>query len=270
MSGFLLRTACVVALAFPAMATASPAPPTGVFKMRYEEGKDDASKAFAASLKEMAVFDALAGGITDTVRLPNDLNGVFRNCGEINAFYDPKTREVIMCYELLSMLSDTAARNSNDADSNGQFVLGAAFFFFLHELGHALVDQLDLPITGKEEDAVDEIATLIMLAGDEEDSGGQGAQMVAAAAFQFKEMAATRQSMTDLVFWDEHSLDAQRMYGILCMIYGSNPTANAAMVGDQGLPKARAAQCPADYQKRQRAWERLLESSLKPEPAAGG
>lgn len=269
-SGFLRHAALACVLAStPTLAAAQSAQAAkpGVFKITYDDGDSEGTKAFAASLREAAIFDALAGGLSQTLRLPRDINGVFRNCGEINAFYDPAKREVIVCYELISTLYDTAARNSNNEAENSQFIIGATLFFFLHEVGHALVDQLELPITGKEEDAVDEIATLIMLSGDDEGGGNDGAKLVAAAAYQFRDMAATRQSMTDLVFWDEHSLDAQRMYGILCMIYGANPNANASMVGDHGLPKARADQCPADYQKRKRAWEKLLESSMTPDPA---
>jgi Putative metallopeptidase len=263
----LRRLALASALALSPTIAAAQTEQTGTFSITYEEGNDEPSKRYAASLQEMEVFDALASGLAETMRLPNDLKGTFKNCGEVNAFYDPAKREVIMCYELLAMLDDTAARHSDDAQANGEFILGATFFFFMHEVGHALIDQLDLPITGKEEDAVDEIATLLMLEGDKEEGGGTSVNMVSAAAFQFSEMAASRQSMADLVFWDEHSLDAQRMYGILCLIYGSNPKANAEMVGEEGLPQARADQCAADYAKRARAWERLLENHVKPDPA---
>jgi Putative metallopeptidase len=263
------RLALATALALSPAVVEAQTEQTGTFIITYEEGNDDISKKYAASLKQIAVFEALASGITETLKLPKDLKGTFKNCGEVNAFYDPAKREVTMCYELLEMLVDTAERTSTDDQTYGEFVMGAAFFFFLHEVGHALVDQLDLPITGKEEDAVDEIATLILLEGDKaaEDGDGLGSRMVAAAAFQFREMAASRQSMADLVFWDEHSLDAQRMYGILCLIYGSNPEANAAMVGEEALPQARARQCPVDYEKRARAWERLLDTHMKPDPA---
>jgi Putative metallopeptidase len=265
------RLALATALAVSPAVVEAQTEQTGTFIITYEEGNDDLSKKYAASLKQIAVFEALASEITATLKLPNDLKGTFKNCGEVNAFYDPAKREITMCYELLEMLVDTAERTSTDDKAYGEFVMGAAFFFFLHEVGHALVDQLDLPITGKEEDAVDEIATLILLEGDKAsddgDADGLGARMVAAAALQFREMAASRQAMTDLVFWDEHSLDAQRMYGILCLIYGSNPEANAAMVGEEALPQARADRCPADYVKRARAWERLLDQHIKPDPA---
>jgi hypothetical protein len=43
------------------------------------------------------------------------------------------------------------------------FILGNTVFTLHHELGHALIDQLDLPVLGREEDAVDHLATIMML-----------------------------------------------------------------------------------------------------------
>jgi len=44
-----------------------------------------------------------------------------------------------------------------------EFVAGNMLFVGFHEMGHALVNQLHLPVLGREEDAVDAFATLAML-----------------------------------------------------------------------------------------------------------
>lgn len=36
-----------------------------------------------------------------------------------------------------------------------------------HELGHAFISLYDLPITGREEDAVDQFAAILLAMGDE-------------------------------------------------------------------------------------------------------
>src|SRR5690554_4191597 len=43
------------------------------------------------------------------------------------------------------------------------FTLNNTRHTLLHEIGHLFVDQFDLPVLGKEEDAVDTFATLTML-----------------------------------------------------------------------------------------------------------
>jgi len=44
-----------------------------------------------------------------------------------------------------------------------EFVAGNMLFVLNHELGHALVSEMGLPVLGKEEDAVDAFAVLAML-----------------------------------------------------------------------------------------------------------
>ena len=47
-------------------------------------------------------------------------------------------------------------------------VAGAFIFVFFHELGHALIDVYELPITGREEDAVDQLSTWILTDGTDD------------------------------------------------------------------------------------------------------
>ena len=49
-----------------------------------------------------------------------------------------------------------------------------------HELGHALIHVLDLPTTGREEDAVDQLSTYILAYGSE---GGESPTLDPALAF---------------------------------------------------------------------------------------
>src|SRR4051812_6372549 len=43
------------------------------------------------------------------------------------------------------------------------FVLGNTVFILYHELGHALIDLLGLPVLGHEEDAADNLASIMMI-----------------------------------------------------------------------------------------------------------
>ena len=43
------------------------------------------------------------------------------------------------------------------------YVSGVLSFVFLHELGHALIHELALPITGREEDVADQLAVASLL-----------------------------------------------------------------------------------------------------------
>ena len=69
--------------------------------------------------------------------------------------------------------------------------------------------------------------------------------------------------MDDLSFWDEHSLDEQRFYNILCWIYGKDSEGYQYLVDDETLPTDRAERCPAEYDRMNRSWEALLAPYMK-------
>lgn len=166
-------------------------------------------------------------------------------------------------------LRAVAAAVAPQQEEVGNFSTQVVMFVFLHELGHALIDLLDLPVVGREEDAADEFATLMLLeAAQELRQAGEQQQAetvvdaVVNAALSWRLMwkgmeprlAAGRH---DLPWWDEHSLHIQRFYNIVCMIYGSDPERFARLAEHAGLPEKRRAQCPHDYAQHRRAWEKL-------------
>ena len=61
---------------------------------------------------------------------------------------------------LLALLS--APAQAEDADPKADYVASNLVAIFYHELGHALIDQLDLPVLGKEEDAADILSVLLI------------------------------------------------------------------------------------------------------------
>lgn len=246
-------------LAAPASAAPAKTPAAarqGVLQIRYKNVKNDDLRAMAQVLKEERVFD-IAIPLARQMRLPQDLPVSFEECGEQNAFYDMESRSITMCYELFTQLGEMFADPGMTDEEVGESILGAAFFIFLHEFGHGLVDLFELPITGKEEDAVDDFATLVLINAGEDDAA-------ASAIYHFGSLADEYESgdSGELAFWDEHSLNAQRVYSITCLLYGSDPEAYADLVGEDGLPPERAARCPEEYRQKSRAWDRLLEPHL--------
>jgi hypothetical protein len=141
--------------------------------------------------------------------------------------------------------------------------LGDAIHTLLHEVGHALIDIYSLPAVGREEDAVDQFATLTLLKSGE---AGEIAAEIAAMQYLLSHKEAKKKGQP-LAFWDEHSFDKQRYYDILCLIYGKDPEKRADMVPDK-LPAARAERCPAEYEKLDAAWDSLLAPHRKTAPSS--
>ncbi|GAA0602954.1 DUF4344 domain-containing metallopeptidase [Caenispirillum bisanense] len=137
------------------------------------------------------------------------------------------------------------------------FVAGNVLFTLYHEIGHALVSEFELPVLGREEDAVDSLAALMMIS-DEPDEQAD-AWIIAAADWFWMAYDQYGGELTDDHFAGEHSLDPQRYYALICLIYGSDPEGFAELAETAGLPEDRAANCPYELEQVARSWVKLLE-----------
>ncbi len=125
-------------------------------------------------------------------------------------------------------------------------------FALMHELGHALSDVLALPVTGREEDAVDQLATVLL-----QQQGPAGDSLAFGAVGWFISNARAGQ-LDSLAFADDHGLDLQRAYNIICWIYGRDPARYPEIVSQELLPEHRRRRCEAEYRRLTTSWERLL------------
>ena len=131
---------------------------TGRFLAEYEPADEDFQE-FRSSLIAHRFLDTIVARLNDSLRIPRDITLRTAHCGEPNASYTPDDRRVTLCYELFRSLSEQFA-----GEPGGEFLVsGTVAFALMHELGHALIDVLDLPTTGREEDAVDQLATVLLL-----------------------------------------------------------------------------------------------------------
>jgi hypothetical protein len=196
------------------------------------------------------------------IALPFDLAIVFKDCDEPDAYYDPEVHSVNLCYQLIDDYYDLFATKIKDKEKLDEAVRGATASTFFHELGHALVDAWKIPITGREEDAVDQLSNIVLLRHSQ-----RGEQMALNGAQSFK-LYADLYKGDKKIYWDEHSLDEQRFYDTICMIYGSNPDKYEYLIDDGTLPEERADICPEDFQKISGSWQKLVAPYLLQPPPA--
>ncbi|GKY86160.1 DUF4344 domain-containing metallopeptidase [Sinisalibacter aestuarii] len=135
-----------------------------------------------------------------------------------------------------------------------------------HELGHMLIDVLELPVFGPEEFAVDLFAVVMMNRMHDEDTVVRMAYDVAAA---YDAGAVKERTAGDTpVMWDVHGSDRQRYYNLACLMYGANPDARADLAEELGLPDARADTCEDEYALTARAWGQVLDRIAAGAPGA--
>lgn len=198
----------------------------------------------AVGKKYWPVVTALRGWLEEMVALSKPLTVRASECDRI-AFYDPNIQTIVLCYGFLSDLeTDSQMAESSD------FAEGALKFILLHELGHALIDLLDLPVIGGEEDAADRFAITFM---------GQSANlarwMPGAANFFQQRPSNPKRSAS---FAGVHPVSEQRFYTILCGFAGGQPQVFEQMVAPDVLPTGRHQRCAEEYDQAKRAWNELL------------
>ena len=152
-----------------------------------------------------------------------------------------------------------ADKKTEEAAEIATFVLGNTLFTLYHELGHALIDKLGIPVLGKEEDAVDGLATLLMLP---EDSDDRSDELILAAADGYG-LAHDQGSEDELAFWDSHSLDLQRYGAVNCLIFGSDPEGFADLAKQIEMPESEQARCPETYEQTLASWVALLDQHFR-------
>jgi hypothetical protein len=229
---------------------------SGNFKIIFESPTGERNLISEADKQTLRLMTA---DLNSIFKLPRDVVVSFENCDEPDAAYDSENGKLLMCYELFDDLTEIFRREYKNAAERENAANGAAVFIFFHELGHALIDLYDLPVTGREEDAADQLSTLILLSGSTE-----GEKMALSGAMSFGlEGDAPDEDNGDLPFWDEHSFNRQRFYNIVCLVYGSNPAKHQSLVGENALPAERAALCPSEFSQANKSWSRLLAPFVK-------
>ena len=246
--------------ALPAGAAAKTNPQgSGAIRVVYEAPKKAAYREIYDTMRRRRVLERV-GAIIGFVRLPTPLTYRLKECaGELNAWYAPEDRSVTVCYELIDSIVQAAPRTRSRAGVTRQDAIrGPVFQILLHESGHALFDLLHVPILGREEDAADQVASLILLHLSPAD-----VRMVVDGGAYFFATTAKEEPVDKGAFADVHGLSWQRFYNLTCMAYGSDRRRYRAIVAKGYLPKERAEGCEEEYGQVAFAFEKLIGPHLR-------
>ena len=239
-------------------------PDRGNFSVEYSAVSNPEFAQINERFRQQRFLEGIADQLNASIAIPENVVITFKECGQPNAFWNPRDKQIVMCYELMAQMTQDFREISKTEEEVGERVGGALTFAFIHELGHCLIDVLKLPSTGREEDAVDQLSTFVLVGLN----GEEGEKMAISGALswgiQYERLAKSGKTAAELdMLWaDEHSMDGQRFYNILCWIFGHNPNKYMGMVNNP-LPEARAVRCPKEYTRLATAWLDLLKPYLK-------
>lgn len=138
--------------------------------------------------------------------------------------------------------------------------MGVTMGVLLHELGHAMIRELELPATGPEEDTVDEFSAVAMSMA----AAGETDRLLINTAKYWSllwwHMAQKNEREGQFFPWHgEHAPDLRRFRHTFCVLFGANPTAYDRLADSVGVDQNFKRRCAADYGRKKRAWESILE-----------
>lgn len=141
-----------------------------------------------------------------------------------------------------------------------QFAINNSIFVLQHEIGHLFVAEFGLPVLGKEEDAADNLASVTLLQRGTEEA--QQALIDSADGWYLSEYSNEAETYEDSQFYDEHSLDIQRSFAIVCLMVGADPETFGEVASQFEMDEERQEGCQFDYQQASESWNGLLENYL--------
>ena len=131
------------------------------------------------------------------------------------------------------------------------FMLGNAVFVLLHELGHAVIRDFQVPILGLEENSADTLAALTLIQAQRHSRDGDGpyTQLLGMAAVGniLTWRSGLEREHPELIYWAQHDLSVRRGARIVCLLYGSDPQQFGWLIEAVDVPEIRADNCADEY-----------------------
>lgn len=200
-----------------------------------------------AEVRDSGVLEDAAQDLTSSVALPEALTVEVTSCDDGTGYLQGEALVEMCLQDLATTREELEQADVDDVDAT---VRGIWRETFAHEAGHAVIDLLDLPFTGREEDVADQFAAWRLAeSGDEED-----VDALLSSALEYSVLASAYEADPN----DEHASDAARAVNYLCYVYGSDPDAWGQLVDDEPLTQERADQCPDEWEQLRLGWRELL------------
>lgn len=242
----------------------------------YGIARDATQQSILEKAREGRVSERLASMVNSTLRLKADLHVGIASCNSPNAFFDPSKRAIVLCTEMLQLISKTASEDPAFGSAVPETIVlkqinGVALGVFMHEVAHAVIHINQVLITGREEDVADQFSVWMATRFMDQPH----ANIVGPVVWFWGRMAKANnmQSMTPeerkSFMANEHSLDEQRVFNLACWAYGTGTEGGYRVAQRAGLPQERKLRCDKEWHQLNEAMKANFQSSFKTLPLNG-
>jgi hypothetical protein len=177
---------------------------------------------------------------------------------------DELTRRVAESARMLARHPKFKGMSDTQREKAVEFITGNLIFVLGHESGHAVIREMGIPVTGREEDAADIFATLMALMCTDAFAD----RVLANAALGWfisgrRDQRTSHEQDPEAKYYDEHGMDLQRAYNVVCLMVGSNMSKFGGIAVTAKLPEARQRTCQDDYLNASWSWEQVLQAHVR-------
>jgi len=191
------------------------------------------------------------------LRLPRQFTVRTAQCGAVSVRYKPQGPATV-CYEMVDAVMKVIVPHTKDDDFRQTVIMGAFIENVLHETALAIFDILQIPIWGREKDAADRLAALIMTQFGEDVT--RVTILGTANLFMWSDKKWTGTDFSDIA-----SPEYQRFFNYVCVAYVAAPLQFGDLVDRGILPKRRAARCEGEYEQIRKAFNLRIMPYVDPE-----
>jgi hypothetical protein len=243
-----------------------PAYAEGKFSLTIEHDSVKDHEQYAKYMEKKGTFRRIIKALNATLNIPYNIPIIMTN-DDIGPNYDPETKTITLDYGDITWSADQydEVYPHSDKETREYFLNNINLFSLYHELGHALIDAYNIPLVGSEEDAADGLASVMILY-----YFTMGDQIILDNAFYFGALRKESGNSEDQ-YWDEHALNGQRYYRLLCYAYGKSPQYVAEQLKETGSKnknldefiEEKKDSCLGEYHVLNQAWFTLLKPHFK-------
>ncbi|MEM7617831.1 MAG: DUF4344 domain-containing metallopeptidase [Pseudomonadota bacterium] len=250
----LILLLTVMFVHFPTATSAS----SPAIEFRFEEPGNEVNAEILKAIKAEGFIQVIKNELSRDVSLSEPIIVDFMQLKDPDEgpYYDPEEKKIVIPYHFWTYVYDELNQDAQGemATDELNILTGDIIIHMLyHEIAHALIDVKELAITGREEDAADELAVLMIL-----DHFEKGTYIALTAADFFELEGSYQDEITDEDLFGEHALDDQRFFNILCLVYGYGDAEAKEIMTELEVDEERLGICEEDFDKRRTAWDKLL------------
>ncbi|MFC5080455.1 hypothetical protein VTH8203_03175 [Vibrio thalassae] len=230
---------------------------SGNVKISYDDADSTVERQAQLAIEQSKINDLVVQ--LSKAYFPFERDLTIQYGGDDGPLYDPQSHTVHIPYEfyidsLNYFLNNDYQEKFGKPAKEG--ALDTLLHTLLHEAGHAYIADQKIPILGKEEDAVDNFAAVLMINYVE-----NGADATISAADMFSFESEDRPDYYDFAeYIGEHSFDLQRYFSTLCLVYGSDPERYTTLLDEieEGYREEQKEKCEMTFQQIDMNWKQVL------------